>query len=542
MNKAKFDKNDPANLPQIGVLSGPPDTRRSNVAGLLALLLLAACSSKSDAPATATPDSLIRLMDAEIKSLDPQKASDLSSIRVASDIFEGLTRYNGKGEVEAGLAASWSVSNDGLQWRFDLKPNLQFSDGTPIDAYSFQSVFERLTATDTASPNASLFDVVKHFKALSPTSLVVTLSQPFPALAELLAHPAVAALPIHRIAKSGDNWTKERPLTASGAYQLEQWVLHDRIILKPNRSWHEGLPAIQRVEWRPVDDRQTAFRQFRANEAHLVSDFPSGQYQWIQSNKPGQAHVSPYRGVYYFVFNTRRPPFNDKRVRQALNLTVERHKIAQHLMLPGTPPAWGVIPPGIDIKLTPYRPSWAEWSHEKRNEYARNLLAMAGYSRAKPLRFEIRFNSDIDHRRVTLALLDNWKQLPVEAHILNTEATLHFASLRNGDFDLARSGWIGDLSIAENFLAVHKSNAGPINYSGYNNPRFDLTLSHAATLHSPDKRADALRQAETLLMNDAPVLPVYYYVSKNLVSPHVSGWHDNLANVHPSRSLSLRTP
>ncbi len=500
---------------------------------LLMLLALAGCGrERADTP---PPDTLVRLLDAEVRSLDPQKASDLASLRVAADQFEGLTRLGADGRVEAGLARQWRPSADGLVWRFTLRPGLAFSDGQPITAAVFARGFARLAEGATGSPHKALFGPVAAVTATGDDVVTVRLNAPFPALPELMAHPAMAALPLHR----GEGWAGERPLTASGAYRLTRWRLNDRLVLERNPRWHDGAAPVGHVLWRPVDDRQTAFRLFRAGAAHTVPDFPVNRLDWLKRHRPNAVRMAPYRGSYYFVFNTRRPPFDDARVRRALNMATERERIAGPLLGFGAPPAWGVVPPALSRCGTGYRPDWSGWPRARRLAAAQALLRAAGYDGERPLRFEIRFNSDVDHRRVALALIDGWRDLPVRASLLNTEASLHFTSLRRGDFDLARSGWIGDLDAPENFLAIHLSNAGPANYSGYASPAFDAALAAAMATADPIARAGAMADAEAILMADAPVLPIHYYISRNLVAETVAGWQDNVANVHPSRTLRL---
>ncbi len=504
---------------------------RTIFAACLLSLTLTSCGPLATTPRD--PAILVRVAEDEAKGLDPQLISDLASLRIAADQFEGLTRFNAEGKAEAGLASGWRISGDGLQWTFALRPGVTFSDGQPITASTFAAIFERLQAPATASPVRELFEAIDSVKTTSAQDVVITLRHPFPSLDELMAHPAMAALPLHR-----NDWASERPMVSSGAYQLTQWALSDHIRLRANPRWHGGAPAIAAIEWRPVTDTLAALRLYQAGAADILGEVPSARLPQIKAAYPKQLHIAPYRGSYYFAFNTRKPPFNDPRVRLALSLAVEREWVATKLIATGISPAWGIIPPGT-TGLSPYRPRWSEWPSAKRLAVARHLLAAAGYGPARPLGFDIRFNSDIDHRRISVALAAFWKPLGVEAHLLNSEASLHFASLRRADFELARSGWIGDLSVPENFLSVHKSDGGAINYSGFADKHYDAALDRALTIAEPRARADAMRAAEVLLIDQSPILPIYFYVSKSLVASRVSGWRDNAANMHPSRTLRI---
>jgi oligopeptide transport system substrate-binding protein len=503
---------------------------------LFVVLFLAACAGEPEQQKPAQ-NAIIRLTEADSRGLDPQMVSDLASTRIAADQFEGLARFNAKGEAEAGLAQDWVIEDGGKAWRFRLRPALRFSDGTALRAEVFAKAFARINDEKSGSPHGGLFGVIEAVAAPDSATVLVRLKNPFPQLPALLAHPAMAALPFHRIDKAGEEWTADRPLVSSGAYRLTEWKLNQQLRLDANPYWHGGKPATQCIIWRPMDNMNSAMRLVLAGGADIGSDYTPARHHWLKAKYPQLTRNHAYFGTYYFAFNTRKPPFDDTRVRRALSMAIDREWLARKMVDAGNEPAWGLLPPGLDGGAT-IRPEWASWPRAKAMAEARRLLAEAGYSAAKPLRFEIRFNSSTEHRRAAVAMATMWRELGVEAKLLNSEASLHFDSLKRADFEFARSGWIADLPAPENFLAVHKSDTGAQNYSGYANPAYDAALDAALAEPEPERRAALMRKAERLLLADMPILPLYFYSSRSLVSPNIKGWIDNAANTHPSRTLS----
>ncbi len=504
------------------------------------MLSLVACGAREAGETVPGPDQIVRLSDSEIKGLDPQKISDLSSLRVAADQFEGLTRLNAKGEPEPGLAESWTISADGLHWTFQLRENLQFSDGIAIDATLFPEIFDRLMAKDTAAPTKNLFENIAKVTANGPDNkVIVDLSSPAPTLAVLLAHPAMAAIPLHRITEAKDAWTGERPMVTSGPYRLAAWLLNDHARLERNPRWHDEAAPTANIIWKPMDDSLSGMRLFLSGGADIAADYPDSRHHWLKVHHPDVAHSVPYLGSYYFAFNTRRPPFDDVRVRNALSMAVERKWIAEKVIGIGNIPSWSLLPPGLAGRPDS-KPEWADWPRERRLTEARRMLAKAGFTKSNPLQFEIRFNSSAEHRRVSVALAAMWQSLGVEASLFNSEAALHFSALRQHDFSLARSGWIADLPTPENFLMVHQAASGAGNYSGYDNPSYDALIKQALATAIPVKRNALFAKAERLLVADMPILPLYFYVTRSLVSKRIAGWEDNISNVHPSRTLRIR--
>jgi oligopeptide transport system substrate-binding protein len=506
----------------------------------LLLLLLSACGTGAEPSRLAGADTLVRLTDSDSRGLDPQMVSDLASTRIAADQFEGLTRFDAAGKAEAGLAQSWTVSSDGKAWTFRLRDGLRFSDGTPLQAKVFASALTRIRDEKSGSPHGALFGVIEAIDALDTQTVVVRLTNPFPELPALLAHPAIAALPFHRIKKLGEKWTADRPLVTSGAYRLTDWKLNQQLSLEANPRWHGGKPVSAKLIWRPMDNMNSAMRLVLAGGADTGSDYPPARHHWLKAQYPELVRSHPFLGTYYFAFNTRKAPFNDVRVRRALAMAVDRNWIAKEMVDAGNKPAWGLLPPGLGGQEAE-TPAWAKWPRARRLAGAKKLLAEAGYGPARPLSFEIRFNSSTEHRRAAVAMATMWRELGVDARLLNSESSLHFDSLKRADFQFARSGWIADLPAPENFLAVHRSDAGAQNYSGYANPAYDAALDAALAEADPGRRAAKMRSAEAILMRDTPILPLYYYASRALVRPNVTGWRDNAAHVHPSRTLGVKS-
>lgn len=494
------------------------------------------------APNSVHENAIIRLSDSEAAGLDPQIVSDLSSLRIAMDQFEGLMRFNANGEPVLGLAKDRSVSADGLTWRFTLKPDLRFSDDVPITAAHFTRGFARLYDSKTASPHLALFDIIDTVRD-EGDRVIVTLKSPFPQILELLAHPAMAALPLHVM---DDDWTAMRPMIVSGPYQLSDWQLGNQMTLKANQKWHDydilaQGGAAQSLLWKPMSDNLTAMRTFLSGAADTVSDIPVNRIEGLRRDIPKQVHISDYLGTYYYAFNLRKAPFDDARVRRALTMAIDRDWIANILINSGNQPAYGLLPDALAGGVS-YKPNWADKPKLERQKIARSLLAQAGYNENRPLRFTIGFNSSNEHRRVSVVMASMWREIGVEAQLLNSEASLHFANLRRQDFELARSGWIADIAAPENFLSVHIAAAGASNYSGFDDPQYENLLANAIKESDNIKRIKKMRLAEKYLTEQAPIIPLYHYVSRNLVSSRLNGWRDNISNIHPSYTLIEATP
>lgn len=493
----------------------------------------------------------------EPETLDPHRSEGVSSANILRDLYEGLCSVSPRGEVVPGAAESWTVSADGRDYLFTLRPQARWSNGDPLTAEDFAAGLRRSVDPATASNFAQMLSPIENADAiiagrLKPEQLAVTvldaqrlhirLQAPAPHFLGMLTHSAT--YPIHR--PSLQTWGKDfaRPgrLISNGAYRLEDWVVQSQVSLRRNpHYWDDARTRIDRVIYYPTEDLNSELKRYRAGELDYTYDIPLVQLRWIRENLGDQLRIATYAGNYYYGFNLTRPPFKDNlKLRQALNLAVDRELIVRKVMNGAALPAYGWVPPGT-WNYTPQKPAWAGWSKEKRLAEARRLYAEAGYGPERPLEVEVRYNTHDDHKRVAVVIAAMWKQnLGVRTRLVNEEFKVYINNRQLRKVTEAfRATWIGDYDDASSFTDILHSTHGQ-NDQGYNNPQYDFLLARAAAEPDVAKRRSLLEEAERLALADAPVLPIYFYVSKHLVKPWVQGWEDNLLDYHYSKDLSLR--
>jgi oligopeptide transport system substrate-binding protein len=493
----------------------------------------------------------------EPATLDPHHVAGVWENRIIGDLFLGLTTEGPDGSVVPGAAESWTVSDDGTVYTFKLRDHT-WSDGTPVTADDFVFALRRILMPETAAKYASLLYPIKNaeelnsakmegmenlgVRAVDDKTLEVTLKAPTPYFIEQLTHYTAFPVPKHLVEKYGDDWIKKENIASNGAYVLEEWVPNTHVRLTKNKDFYDaGNVAIEKVEFYPTEDRGAVQKRFRAGEIDIAKDFASEQFDFLKKELPDETQVAPYLGIYYYPINSNKPPFNDVRVRQALSMAIDREAITDKVLKTGEVPAYSFVPPGTGNYGDPAYVSWMDTPYAERVEKAKALLAEAGYGPDNPLKFTLSYNTSENHKRIAIAVTSMWKQnLGVEAELFNQEVTPHYDNLEQNNFDVARAGWIADYNDAQNFLYLLETRTGRQNYGRWSNAEFDKLMEQAATTTDMDKRAALLRQAEEIAMEEQPIIPIYYYVSKNLVSTKVVGWEANVKDVQRTRYLSLK--
>ncbi len=537
--------------------------RSRGLAGLmLGVLLLSACGGGTDSEAVQkasdVPDltTLRRGNGPEPDTLDPQRARTDSALNALRDLFEGLTAVGPDGAPVPAAAESWTISPDGLEYRFRLRPGLRWSNGDALTGADFVAGMRRLVDPATASQYAQIFEPVLGAAAITrgkaasselgvsapdERTIVVRLEHPAPYVLGLFTHPST--FPVHgpTLERHGLEYARPGRLVSNGAFVLEDWVVGSHIVARRNEHyWNAAQTALERVYYVHQADAATEFRQYRAGQLDVSYVVPPPQFSWIKEHLGAELQVSPQLSVYYYGFNLSRPPFKDNPgLRRALSMVIDRERLTRSVTGVGETPAYGWVPRGV-ANYSSQSFDYAELPYEDRVREARALYRDAGYSDAAPLHVEIRYNSGEVHNRLAVAVAAMWKEsLGVETTLYAEEFRALLQSIQARDeTQVFRSSWIGDFNDAFTFAQLLQSDFG-INLTGYANPEYDRLLAAATQQADVARRRALLEEAERLMLADHPVLPLYFYVNKHLVKPYVRGWSGNVMNVQYSKDVHL---
>jgi oligopeptide transport system substrate-binding protein len=481
---------------------------------------------------------LVRANGYEPATLDPNLAESNVEFYIFNDLFEGLLRVGKKGEVIPALAEKWE--QQGNVWTFHLRPQAKWSNGDPVTAGDFVYSWRRLTDPKTASPygsylasayvlNAAEINAGSKppselgVKALDAHTLQVTLAEPNSYLLKQLVHFPV--LPVNQkvVEKYGKDWTQPAHFVGNGAFRLSQWVVNEKLVVERNpQYWDNANTRLNKVTFLPLQGFPEVAR-FRAGEIELGYTTPPELYQRLKKTLGDEQLVTyPLLSTSYFAFNNQQAPFNDVRVRQALNLALDKDIIAGKVLGYGQQPAWTFTPTGAggySLKAG----EAAGWTREQRLAQAQKLLAEAGFNAANPLRFTLLYSNDATIKKIVIASSAMWKKnLGVEARLQSQERKVTLDSINRGQYSVAFTRWLADYNDPSTFLNVFRS-ASSENSPKYRNGNYDRILHQATAAQTPQQVQHYFQQAEDLLAADTPVAPVYYEANATLVKPYVKG-------------------
>lgn len=488
---------------------------------------------------------LHRAIEYDPAELDPHVVSGLAETKVISALFDPLVQIDPNTlQPTPALAERWNVSPDGVSYTFHLRANAKWSNGETITANDCMASWKRAMTPSLAADYASLFHVIRGAEAFTkdPSSdfsrvglaapdaqtLAVTLARPAPYFLQLLNLMVFRPVPVGSIARHGDpyrrggRWTRAENIVTSGPFTLKEWTPNRRIIVEKSSSyWDAPRVRLQAIHFHPVDSEDTEERAFRAGQLHVTEHVPISKIAGYRRDQPALLRTDPYFDTYFFRFNVRRPPLDDVRVRRALSAAIDRETLTRKLLAGGQKPAATLVPPGLPAYTPPPRPIYdlAE---------ARRLLADAGFPGGRGLpALEILHNSSASRRLICEAIQEMWRRdLGIDVKLSNQEPKVMFAARRSGDYQIILSDWIGDYFDPTTFLDLWRAKSQN-NHTGWTDPAYDAVLDGAAAASDSAARASGLQRAETLLLDAAPIAPLYYNTHVYLLQPSVKGWRPN---------------
>ncbi|MDR3240352.1 MAG: peptide ABC transporter substrate-binding protein [Clostridiales bacterium] len=482
------------------------------------------------------------------ETIDPTMNSSLDGGQYSAHLFEGLMRYKWDGSgIEHGMAEEYTVSDDGLTWTFKLRDS-QWSDGQAVKAEDFVYAWRRLVNPEVASPYASDMgtfimngekiiagDLPKEelgVKALDDKTLEVTLQNPTSFFLQLAAFANFSPLREDAVEPNGDNWTKTSDtFLSNGAFKMQSYATDDRLIIVPNPGYWDAASIVpSQINFFFLADDVAALAAFRAGEIDYIDTPPEEEVQALTND--GLFGAVPQLGTYYVSYNTKKAPLDNVNVRKALTLAIDTDFIANTIRNGAVNAAEAFI--GDGFATTDYdsdfRSGWQTYvapsDYENNKALARQALAEAGYPEGAGFpKLEYLFNDSTTHKAIGEALQNMWKTvLGIDVELKMTDWATVLQDRRNGNFDIARNGWIADYNDPVTMLNLFTSNSGN-NDGKYSSADYDAKIAASSKEADPAKRNQLLHEAEDILIGqDWAMGPVFYYTITWAANPKLKGW------------------
>ena len=498
---------------------------------------------------------LRRPIDAEPESLDPQKTTGNMEISIDRDLFTGLVALDAHDDPVPGVAESFDQSPDHKVWTFHLRPDAKWSNGDPLTAEDFVYSFRRLVDPKTAAADYSdLHEVVNAeaiatgaekdvtklgVEAVDPHTFRITLVQPRIILPFILTDVQLA--PLHRatIEKWGNEWTKPGHLVSNGPYVMKDWVPQSRIILARNPAFYDAAAVkIDGVDLEVCDSADTQYKRFEAGEidwtrltrTHLAA---------AKRDAPDKFATADINGDFFIYFNMVKGKLaDDKRLREAFNLAVDRDTLVEKIEPLGQQPAYGWNPPLLKGYAHQDMDS-VTMSKADRLARAKQLMAEAGYTPDKPLELTAIYTTDEDNKLVLTAIQQMVKPIGIALKLDNMEWQVLVSRQKQHDFEIGMMSATATYNDPETGLDNYRTDASDFSWGGYANPKFDALFHQAASAPDMATHYRLLAEAEHIMLDDYPILPLWYYHRSWLTNPRLQGWDHSV--IYPqTRYLSFK--
>jgi len=507
--------------------------RGNLIAGLVAALLASTGLAHAE-------QVLRRISDAEPETLDPQKSTASGSLAIDRDMFVGLVTLDPQEELVPGAAERWDISPDGLTWTFHLRHDDKWSTGEPVTADDFVYSFHRLADPKTAAADPSDLTQLENYeaiisgketdlsklgvKALDPYTLQLKLTAPRLALKFLLTDPAL--FPLHKasVEKWGAQWTQPDHLVGNGPFVMKSWVPQAQIVLTRSPTFFDAKSVkLDQVDWIVTENLKAGLTRYRAGELDFIpltkTDIP-----WAKENAKDQLKTADVNGTTFLFFNmVKGPHYLDPAVREAFNLAVDRETLVTKVDPRGEQPAYGMVPP-VTSDYTAQSMPFKGQPMADRLAKAKALMQAAGYGPDHPLKLSVSYPTEESNRQLLLAIAAMVKPIGVELKLDNMEWQVFLDVENQRNFDLGFVNLVGTYDDYENGLDNFRSTAGIYNVNGYANPKFDDLFHRGGVTTDPLERRHLMEQAERVMLDDYPIVPLEFYVRNVLVNPKLQGY------------------
>jgi len=494
----------------------------------------------------------------DIESLDPHLVTGQPEHWVITSLFEGLVAPDAENpDLDApGLASAWR-SDDFQTWTFDLRKDATWSDGTPITSADYLYSFQRMLSPELGSHYAEMLHLMKgaadfhsgktqDFSSVGVSApdehtLVITLEGPAPYFPGMLKHYTWFPVPRHVIERFGSMTTRDTPwarpgnIVSSGAFILKDWRLNHFIAVEKNpRYWDAATTKLNAIHFFPIDNPESEERVFLDGQLHFTSTVPLDKIPRYRVSKPPSFEQSPELACEFYRFNTTRAPFGNPKVRQAFALAIDRVTLVDQVIRSGHLPATGLTPPGAHPDYQPLKVMRFDPAA------ARQLLADAGFPGGKGFRkIEILTNTSANARTIAEFFQESWKKhLGIETTILQQEWQVYIDSQHSLKYDISRAGWVGDYADPYTFLGIWRSGDGN-NNTGWSNPRYDELMLTATREPDTARRIASMQEAESLLLAELPIIPIFWRMNSHLIRPELKNWKHSVISHRCYKALDL---
>lgn len=526
--------------------------------GFLALGLSACGERERDVDVAVEEGILLKGNGGEPKSIDPHLVTGVPENRIIQSLIEGLIAYHPTDATKPapGVAESWEHNEDYTVWTFNLRDDAKWTNGDPVVADDFVYSWQRMLSPALGAEYATMLYVIDGaeafhqgetddfgtvgVRAVDDQTLEVRLKGPTPHFALMLKHYSFYPVNPRVVEEFGgmtnrqSGWSTVENFVGNGPFKLKSWATNEMLEVEKNPDyWDAETVQLNGIRFFPIENVNTEFTAYQGGRLHITQEVPSDRIPSLREEMPDQLKIEPYLGSYFYRVNVTREPFDDQRVREALALAIDKKLIVERVTQGGQAVATGYVPAGVPG----YTASDAVKTDVAR---AKQLLAAAGYPNGEGFpEAEILINTSENHRKVAEAIQAMWREnLGIEIGIYNQEWKVYLDSQSSLNYDISRSGWIGDYVHPSTFLDMFTTGNGN-NDTGWSNAQYDRLIAQAQVAPTEAQRVQLLQQAEAILLDELPVLPIYWYTRVYMKDPRVQGWEPKVLDNHPYKYISL---